>query len=210
MLEPLAGFGDIALFFFGDGFVVDGRVSQGAGNRIEHGFERSPYGGELCGGKLVEIGMRLFLLWVGFHASHLHYPPFDGAFHHGVDFEQPSPGPRSSRRAARFPVLHSRAAPESGVGLAEVIARRFRLTILEMPIGIFAISDSDHFDGVVAVFALDKSPIADTEAKEARIEAFELFDVAGLCLEKTVKRLQQAQRGVAVDGTEIGAPLGRP
>jgi hypothetical protein len=39
VLEPLAGFGDIPHFLFGDGLVVDGRVSQGAGNGIEPGLE---------------------------------------------------------------------------------------------------------------------------------------------------------------------------
>lgn len=53
MLEPLAGFGHGMLFFFGEGLVVQGRVSQGCGDRIDHGFQQPDQRGELHVGQPV-------------------------------------------------------------------------------------------------------------------------------------------------------------
>ena len=47
MLQPLCRFGDGPAFFGSLRFVVNAGVCDGAGDRIEHGFEQGVDGGEL-------------------------------------------------------------------------------------------------------------------------------------------------------------------
>src|SRR5438093_1176424 len=46
--EPVAGFGDCLLFFLALRFIIDGRVAQSGGHRIDDRFQQPNQGRELC------------------------------------------------------------------------------------------------------------------------------------------------------------------
>jgi hypothetical protein len=78
------------------------------------------------------------------------------------------------------------------------------------PVSIAAIADSDDFDGVVALLAVYKAPRADTKTEQGRIEAFKLFDIASIGLQKAAEGIQKLQGRIAVYRAEVGAGLGGP
>jgi hypothetical protein len=64
-LEPFAGLGNGALFFLADLFIFRGRVSQSAGDRIEHYFHQVDRGGHLIGRQMIE--QLPGVLYIGVH-----------------------------------------------------------------------------------------------------------------------------------------------
>jgi hypothetical protein len=69
MLESLAGFGDGAIFFLRNGFVVNGGVGQGAENGVHHHFERTPHGVQLLGRQHIQqrVGLLASLIEIRFY-----------------------------------------------------------------------------------------------------------------------------------------------
>ena len=56
-----AGGGDLAGFFRADRLIVEGRVGQGAGERIEHDLQEADDGGDLTGSHRIDQFMGLLL-----------------------------------------------------------------------------------------------------------------------------------------------------
>ena len=79
-----------------------------------------------------------------------------------------------------------------------------------LAIGVFAIADTHDFDQVVTLFAIDESPGTHAEAEHGLIKAHELFEVARLALQETIKGLEQSESGVAVNGSKVGAGFNGP
>ena len=62
MFEPLARFGHVAFFLFGNRLVVKGGIGEGAGDRIEHYLHEVHNGSHLVGGQVVEHPMSLLFV----------------------------------------------------------------------------------------------------------------------------------------------------
>jgi len=76
-----------------------------------------------------------------------------------------------------------------------------------LPISLSAISDAHNVNRVPAALAKDNAPIANPESILRRIEAMQLPDVAGFRFQKTSQRIEQPQRGLAINRANIGARL---
>jgi hypothetical protein len=86
----------------------------------------------------------------------------------------------------------------------------FRLRGDTLAVGVLAVTNAHDFDRVVALLKINEAPCSNPEPEKRRIKPFELFDAAGLGLEKTIQGLEKPDGGVAVDRANIGAGLKGP
>ena len=59
VLQPLASRGSRGFFFRADLLILNRRVDQGSGHRIEYGLKQPPHGAKLLGPQAVEVGVSL-------------------------------------------------------------------------------------------------------------------------------------------------------
>jgi len=78
-----------------------------------------------------------------------------------------------------------------------------------LSIGLVARAYAQDLDGVAEI--VKAHPVgADAEAILGRIQVGEMFDIAFLVEQEAGQRLQQMNRGLAVDGADVGTGCGGP
>ena len=95
-------------------------------------------------------------------------------------------------------VRDSTRCPEKPEGISYSQARRVAPAEPERhsPISFAAVAHPNHLDAIIAPPAVDKAPVAHAEAKQRRVEAFQLFHVARIGLQKAIQRFEKPQGGI--------------